>query len=140
MKNANASFPLVMVAIIGLFPVPSTWAGPAKPTPPASDPVEDAKQVEALLDQRDQKMLAQLRANRQNEILYYKGRKRSEIMKALGLPPPDPGPKHTETRNCRRCSVVALGAMRRRSGPAPNPAQPPRYFPAQRAGGSSCER
>jgi hypothetical protein len=61
-----------------------------KPRPSASDPVMDTKQVEALLDQRDKKALDQLRENRQNEILYYRGRKRSEILKALGLKPTPP--------------------------------------------------
>lgn len=88
MRIAGAPILLIIVAITGLFAVHPTWAGPDKPTPAAPDPVEDAKQVEALLDQRDQKMLAQLRANRQNEILYYRGRKRSEILKALGLSSP----------------------------------------------------
>jgi hypothetical protein len=78
------------LAVVAAFVVidPSGAARAAtKPPPSDSDPVEDTKQVEALLDQRDKKALDQLRTNRQNEILYYRGRKRSEILKALGLNP-----------------------------------------------------
>jgi len=78
------------LAVVAVFVAidPSGAVRAATKLPPSdSDPVEDTKQVEALLDQRDKKALDQLRANRQNEILYYRGRKRSAILKALGLNP-----------------------------------------------------
>lgn len=111
MRVVNSSVPLVIMAFVGFLSAHSAWAGADKPPPPGADPVEDAKQVEALLDQRDQKMLAQLRANRQNELLYYRGRKRSEIMKALGLPPPTaPVPKPApKTENVAAAPSLPFG-------------------------------
>lgn len=92
MRIARASV-LFIIAFVAAFPCLHTACDAAnEPTSPEPDPVEDAKQVEVLLDQRDQKMLAQLRANRPNEVLYYRGRKRSEVMKALGLAPSAPSP------------------------------------------------
>lgn len=77
---------IVMGVLVTINPSPANSAAP-KPTPSDSDPIEDAKAVEALLDQRDKKALDQLRANRANEVLYFTGRKRSVITKALGLAP-----------------------------------------------------
>jgi hypothetical protein len=74
----------VVVAFVAINSSSAVHAA-TKPAPSESDPVEDAKEIEALLDQRDKKAMDQLRTSRQNEILYFRGRKRSEILKALGL-------------------------------------------------------